>query len=104
MSQEHVEIVLASIDAYNAGDLDACMEFFAPGVEVIQDPSVDVYSPLHGRDEHRHFIETMNSAWTGTRCETAETYAVAEDRVLNRAQWSGVGATSGIETSMSITS
>jgi ketosteroid isomerase-like protein len=104
MSQTNVELVLASIDAYNAGDIDACIDFFAPDIEVIQDASIAMYSPLHGRHEYRDFIETMNSAWIDTRWAAIETYAVGADHVLNRADWSGEGAASGIKTHMIITS
>ena len=33
MSDENVELVLAAVDAYNAGDMDALLELWAPDIE-----------------------------------------------------------------------
>jgi hypothetical protein len=46
-------LFLASIGAYNAGDLDALMGFCAPGIEAF--PALPESRALHGRDECRRF-------------------------------------------------
>ena len=40
MSQENVDVVLAALDAYNTGDLDALMGLYAPACEVLPDVAV----------------------------------------------------------------
>ena len=104
MSQENVDLVLAAHDTYNAGDLDALIDLWAPDIEVFPDASVfPESSPLHGRDQLRRWFEEVGSAWTADRNETVEAYAVGPHRVLHRGEWGGEGATSGIETLSSVT-
>jgi ketosteroid isomerase-like protein len=104
MSQENVEVVLASFEAYNAGDLGAVMCFYASDVEVFPDPAVFPEStPLHGLNEFRAWVEEVDSAWVSPRYLTTEVLDLGGDRVLRRGDWGGVGATSGIETYSNIT-
>jgi ketosteroid isomerase-like protein len=65
MSQENVDLWLASIDAYNAGDLDAVMEFYAPHMEAV--PALPDWPPLHGRENFRKFMKDIASAWVRPR-------------------------------------
>ena len=105
MSAENVELVLAAVDAYNAGDLDALMELCAPDIEVFPDASVfPEADPLRGRDECRSWLEEANSAWISARQDTIEAFPLEGDRVVHRGEWGGKGAASGIETVSSITS
>ena len=64
MWQEKVEIVRRSLDAHNAGDIDAALAYYSPDVEVFPDASVyPEPGPLHGRTEYRRFIEDIASPW-----------------------------------------
>src|SRR5439155_7557696 len=100
----NVDLVVAMVKAYNAGEIDAMLEFYAPDQETLPDASVFPESrPLHGRDEFRSWIEGINSAWIDPRWETTEVRAVAGGRVLHRGEWGGIGAASGISTTSSIT-
>ena len=104
MSQENVELVLAAFDAYNDGDLDALMRFYASDVEVLPDPAVFPEStPLHGIGEFGAWVEEINAAWLNPRYLIRETIDAGDDRVLLRGDWGGVGASSGIEMYSSIT-
>src|SRR5438067_2348196 len=96
MSQENVDLWLASIDAYNAGDLDAVMEGYAPEMEVV--PAVPDWPPLHRREDFRRFMEDIASAWVQPRWETVEVYPLGADRVFHRGRWGGEGQASGIDT------
>jgi ketosteroid isomerase-like protein len=104
VSRENVNLVLAVLDAYNAGDLDAVVDFWAPDIEAFPDDSFPESSPLHGRNQYRRWLEEINDAWTGARQQTVEAYAVGPHRVLHRGEWGGEGATSGIEALSSVTS
>ena len=99
MSQENVELVLAHVAAYNAGDIDAWAEFLSPDVESFPDASAfPEPGPLRGRDEYRAWLEEIQTAWRKPRWQTTEVLAVGTDLVLHRGDWGGEGAASGIET------
>ena len=104
MSDTNVDLLLAGVDAYNAGDLDALLELWAPNIEVFPDASVfPEADPLRGRDAYRSWLEEINSAWISARNDTIEAFALGADRVLHRGQWGGEGAASGLFTTASIT-
>src|SRR5262245_14558461 len=103
ISEQNVEIAQAVADAYNAGDIDAFMEFYAPSVEAYPDVSFLEARPLHGRDEFRRWVEGIRAPWTVARWVVHERRAVGPDRVLERGDFGGVGMGSGIETLASYT-
>jgi ketosteroid isomerase-like protein len=104
MSHANVELVVASNDAYNAGDIDAAMSFYAPNVEALPDASVfPEAGPLHGREDFRRWTEEIGTAWVNVQFVAREVLAVGDDHVLLRGDWGGEGAASGIETTSSIT-
>jgi ketosteroid isomerase-like protein len=105
MSQEDVDVVLASFEAYNAGDLHRMMGFYASDVAVFPDPGVFPESaPLHGLSEWRAWVKEIATAWENPpRYITTEVLDLGNGRVLRRGDWGGVGATSGIEMFSSIT-
>ena len=103
MSQDNVEIVAASTDAYIAGDLDAMMEFYALSVEAFPDTSFIESEPLHGREQFRRWVEGIRAPWVIARWVVHETHAVGPDRVLERGDFGGVGMGSSIETLASYT-
>ena len=101
MSQENVELLLASFEAYNAGNLDRAMEFCAADIEGF--PALPDAPPLQGVRDYRSFLEDASSAWAGARWRTIEIQPLGADRVLCRGQWGGEGVLSGIEASASTT-
>jgi ketosteroid isomerase-like protein len=104
VSQENVEVVLASFEAYNAGDLDALLGFYAPDAEVLPDPAVfPEAAALDGLIEFRAWLVAIGTAWVSPRDVTTEVLDLGGDRVLRRGDWGGVGTTSGIEMYSSIT-
>ena len=103
MSQENVEMVRSSSEAYVAGDIDGYLEFVAEDVEVRPDASVPDAKP-RGREELRSFLEELDQGWEGrSRAEIREVFPVG-DRVVVRGDWGGKGRASGIELSSSLTS
>jgi ketosteroid isomerase-like protein len=99
-----VKLVAASNEAYNSGDLDAMMSYYAPDVNAFPDASVfPEAGPLHGREEFRRWLEEIATAWVSPGWVVREVFAVGDDRVLVRGDWGGKGAASGIETASSIT-
>ena len=98
MSQENVNLVLASNDAYNAGDIEALLRFCAADIEVIPDRSAFLeVAQLHGLEAFRDWLDEIGKAWDSVRWEIREARAVGTDRVLLRGDWGGEGHGSGLE-------
>jgi ketosteroid isomerase-like protein len=103
MSQANVELILATVGAYNAGDIDAWAAFLHPDIEALPDTSFPESDPLIGRDKYRAWTEGLTSGLLSPRWKTTEVLDLGADRVLHRGDWGGKGAVSGIETYSSIT-
>jgi ketosteroid isomerase-like protein len=87
------------MDAYNAGDIDAALDFC--NVEIRGFPDTSVFPearPMVGRDEFRAFLEETRAAWVASRVIRKEAFDVGNDRVLYRSDWGGQGIASGVET------
>jgi ketosteroid isomerase-like protein len=94
-----VEIVVASLRAYIAGDLDACLASFAPDVELFPDVAVfPEAGPFRGRDAVREWLEDATTAWSRREVEVREVLTLPDGRVVLRQNWGGVGAASGVRT------
>jgi len=105
MSQENVELVRASLDAYIAGDPDTYVDVMAADVEIHPDVSrFPEATPLRGREEFRRFLAEISQGWEGgaTISEIRELFPVG-DRVVARADWGGRGRVSGLELRSSLT-
>jgi ketosteroid isomerase-like protein len=99
-----VELVLAGIEAYAKGDLDATLALCAPDVEVFPDRTVfPEAEPLRGRDAYRRWLEELASAWVRVEVEVREVFALPDGRVVLREDSGGLGRSSGLRTSSNIT-
>ena len=96
-----MEVVLASIEAFNAGDVDTQMATYLPTAIAVTHGSKetrlpDVDARMEGRGAIRQYVTETLEAWR-FRYEPSEVRAVGEDTVLCRGRIGGVGATTGIE-------
>lgn len=101
MTRENIEVISASIAAYNADDLDAQMDTYAPDAVVVPDSDAAHALPggttvIVGRDALRNWVREDKAAWRA-RYQVSEMRAVGADRVLCRGEWGGVGLKSEIE-------
>ena len=103
MSQTSADLVLAAVDAYNAGDFEAWEKCIAPDVQTFPASVFREAGPLHGRDAYRAWTEEIGSAWISPRWEVTDVLAAGTDLVLCRGDWGGEGVASGIKTYASIT-
>ena len=101
MSRENVEVVRASIAAYNAADIDAQMSTYLPTAVAIfrvnretQLPDLDPI--VEGRAEIRRQVLDQAQSWRGGY-EASEVRTLSDGRVLCRGRWGGVGVATGIE-------
>src|SRR3954469_8792631 len=97
MSQENVEVVRSSIEAYDA-DSDAYLDFMAEDLEVRPDLSrFPEAEPFRGREEFRRFLADIDQGWEGGgRAAIREIFPVG-DQVVVRMDWGGRGRTSGLD-------
>jgi len=98
MPQENVDVVLASIEAYNAEDLDAQMATYAPDAVIVFDPAQALAfgERLVGRDAFRNEVKTAQQFF-GARYKPSEVRLVGVSQVLCRGEIGGIGAASGME-------
>jgi hypothetical protein len=102
MSRENVEIVNASIEAYNAADVDEQMATYMPTAVAIVHINRETQLPdfggdrMEGRAEIRRWLVEQVESWR-PRYEASEVRALSHGRVLCRGRWGGVGVATGIE-------
>jgi ketosteroid isomerase-like protein len=102
MSQENVEKVKASIDAYNRGDFQAALAYFDPNIEWRIPPDMDLdIGVLRGHDGVLTFWETVAEAFGDFRLEPVE-LTDAGDRVLVCLRLVAQGKRSGIPAELEL--
>ena len=92
MSQENVEIVRASFEAWNAGDMDAYRELYHPDAIMRMAQDWPEPGPYVGRDAIMREFEQLRQTWDGR--DTAEPigdFIDVGDRVAMRVFWRGAG-------------
>jgi ketosteroid isomerase-like protein len=87
MSQENVEVVQASFEAFNAGDMDAWANLLAP--DVIWRPPKDwpEPGPYAGREAVLRQVQQNREAWDADTAEPIGDFIDAADRVVVRFVW-----------------
>ena len=98
-------MVLASIEAFNAGDVDAQMATYAPDAVVASDPASDAALVFPdrsvGREVVRSEVTDIQKA-LGMRYRASEVRPVGENQVLCRGELGGTGVASGVEVYQSV--
>jgi ketosteroid isomerase-like protein len=100
MSQENVEVVRATIAAWNAGDMDGLRELNHPEVIVRPPRGWPEPGPFVGREAVMRQFEQMRATWDADAVELISAVD-AGDRVAVRFVWHGVGQ--GPEANMEMT-
>ena len=101
MSQQNVEIAEALFDAWNAGDMDAVRELFAPDVVVRTPEGWPEPGPYVGRDAVMRQLEQNRGAWDADMIEPIKGFIGVADRVIGHYLWRGAGR--GPETEFELT-
>jgi len=81
MSEENVEIVRASIDAYNRGQWDLVLRDAAPGFELDLSRAMGPNRGVYGPDQARRVLEEFAGQWKSVRIEPDE-FIEAGDEVI----------------------
>jgi len=96
-SQEKVEAVRRSWEAFNRGDLDAFLADTVDDLEFEEDPSFPEAGVYRGHEEVRSYIEAFQEQMVDHRFEVEDLRDLGHDRVLALLRESAKGATSGLE-------
>ena len=101
MSQENVEIVRASYEAWNAADMDAYRELYHPGAVVRPPDGWPEPGPYFGREAAMLWLQQAREAWDADEATPIRDYIDTADRVVVRWIWHGAGH--GPESEMEMT-
>jgi ketosteroid isomerase-like protein len=91
MSQQNVEVVKASIEAWNAGDIDALRELYDPDIIVRVTEDWPEPRPFVGREAVMRQGEQLRETWDAVTLEPISDFIDVGDRVAVRHIWRGVG-------------
>ena len=95
MSQENVEIVRRSYDAYTLGDIEGALAAIDPQI-VIRDHDIPDASEYHGHEGMFRWQADWESSWESWRWEPEE-FVAAGDRVVAVLRVHAKGRESGAE-------
>src|SRR5215216_2165741 len=97
MSQENVEIVRRSFDAFSRGDLEGVLDGFAPEFEFhVSGRFMDMPRVYRGREGFVDFWGAFHGVWQGITVSIARIEDL-DDRVLTLGSLHGRGGGSGVE-------
>jgi ketosteroid isomerase-like protein len=91
MSQENVEIVQASFEAWNAGDMDAFRDLYDPDIILRALEGWPEPGPYVGREAAMREFEQMRDTWDADALEPISDFIDAADRIVVRFIWRGAG-------------
>jgi ketosteroid isomerase-like protein len=99
VSQENVEVVRRSWEAFNRGGLDAIEEFWHPDIEWrAAEGEVDDVGMFRGRDSMRRYYGDWLETLDELRAEVEEIVFQDDERVVALIHTSARGRTSGVPT------
>jgi ketosteroid isomerase-like protein len=96
MSQENVEIMKASFEAWNAGDMDAFRDLFDPDVILRTVEGWPEPGPYVGREAVMRLFEQNRVTWDANTVEAISDFIDGGDRVAVRMIWRGAGHGPGL--------
>jgi ketosteroid isomerase-like protein len=91
MSQENVEVVRASFQAWNAGNMDAVRDCYHPDAILRPPEGWPESGPAVGREAVIRQFEQLRDTWDTDASEPVGDFIDAADRVLVRSIWRGKG-------------
>ena len=91
MSQENLDAVRASIEAWNAGDMDAYRDLYDPDTIMRSPEGWPEPGPFVGRDAVMRQWDQLRGTWDGDALEAISDYVDVGDRVAVRVVWHGAG-------------
>src|SRR5215211_7716994 len=102
MSQENVEVVRRSVDAFSGGDLDNWLAAYcADDIDYrAVEGALDDSGPMHGKDAVRAYAQDWLDMFDDLKVEPVELIDAGEDQVIAVLRNSGRAKLSGVETDL----
>jgi ketosteroid isomerase-like protein len=91
MSEENVEVVRNTFEAWNAGDMDRLRDLYDPDVIARAPPGWPEPGPFVGRDAVMRQFQLVREAFDEDSLELVSDFAAIGDRVIVRAAWRMIG-------------
>ena len=91
MSQENVEIAKATVEAWNAGDMEALRELYDPNAIVRMPDDWPEPGPFMGREAILRWIEQVRDTFDTDAFEPISDFIDVGDRVAVRYVWRAEG-------------
>jgi ketosteroid isomerase-like protein len=101
MARETVEVVRASFEMWNAGDMDAFRELHDPDIAMRSAEGWPEPGPYFGREAVMRWFEQLRATWDAQALEPISDFLPVGDRVAVRFVWRGAGY--GPETNLELT-
>ena len=101
MSRENVEIIRRSNDAWNASDMTALRDLYAPDAFVRAPEGWPEPGPFVGRDAVMDQFRLLRESWDSDAVHERSEPVTIGDRVVVRLAWTGMGR--GPDLNMEIT-
>jgi len=96
MSQENVEWVRETVEAFNRGDLVAALDQLHPDVEWETLDAFPDAGTYHGPEGVRRFFQNWRDSFQGFRLHLEECLPIGDHHVVATLRVSGEGAASGV--------
>jgi ketosteroid isomerase-like protein len=101
MSQQNIQTVRDAAAAFNRGDVDTWLEYFADDIDYrAVEGALDDRGPMHGKDAVRAYVQDWLDMFDDFKVEPMELIDAGEDQVIAVGRISGRAKLSGVETDL----
>jgi ketosteroid isomerase-like protein len=101
MSEENLKKVREAAAAFNRGDLDTWVAYFADDIDYrAVEGAPDDHGPIHGVDAMRAYAQDWQDTFDDFTSEPVELVDAGEDNVIAITRVSGRAKLSGVETDL----
>jgi ketosteroid isomerase-like protein len=95
--QERIELTRAAWEAYNAGDLDAVLDYFDRDIVVHVPIELGNAGTYRGHQAFLRWLGAWNEAWESFDIRVVETIAVGDRHAVSNVSQTGIGTGSGVQ-------
>ena len=104
MSEDRrVELIRKGFEAWEAGDVEATLALYDPGIEVYAPPEIGNSGTFHGIEGFLEWTTDWLDAWDPFEQTLLSIEPVGERHAVSRVMQSGVGKNSGIKVDRAAT-
>jgi ketosteroid isomerase-like protein len=101
MSEENIQTVRDAAAAFNRGDVDTWLEYFADDIDYrAVEGALDDRGPMHGKDAVRAYVQDWLDMFDDFKVEPMDLIDAGEDQIIAVGRISGRAKLSGVETDL----